>query len=342
MDSQNYKCPLCGSILERDRWVKITGKWDELEQEKANTKRLLEKSKKEKVALEKKHQIERKKIIKQAEMIGIAKGIKKEKNQTERMAKMISKQTKDLTSANQKIQVLEKQLKEGTTPQLAGFDYEKEVQRMLSESFPEDRIKPTGKKGDVIQYVVFNKEEIGSILYECKKTEKYSNQFVQEIKKHQEKARADYSIVVTHAQKKGKSSFFIDNNIVVIDPLGLLDMAFLLRNMIIDIHRMKLTKEESKKKGMQILRYMQSGEFKNNMVSTIEKSKQAYELLLKEVNDHKKNWTERRKIYYEIHETTQAVRGAIGQIITGNPVKLESYSFHSIGSNEILKLEDKT
>lgn len=80
-----------------------------------------------------------------------------------------------IIAGNKKNQELERQLREGKTPQIAGFDYEKEVQKMLSENFAEDKIKPTGKRGDVIQVVVVNNIEIGSILYECKKTEKYDN-----------------------------------------------------------------------------------------------------------------------------------------------------------------------
>ncbi len=157
------------------------------------------------------------------------------------MGKLIQAQTKALQANSKRIQELEKQLKEGKTPQIAGFDYEKEVQRMLKEAYPEDEIQPTGKKGDAIQFVKIKDEIIGSILYECKKTEKYSNSFIDEIKRHQETARADYAVIVTHAQKLNKSKFFIEQNVIIIDPLGLLDIAFLLRTMLLDMHQMKLT-----------------------------------------------------------------------------------------------------
>lgn len=233
------------------------------------------------------------------------------------MTKMLQNQTKALQANNKKIQELEKQLKEGKTPQTAGFEYEKEVQKMLSDAFPSDKIQSTGKMGDVIHFVVFNDENVGSILYECKRTEKYSNGFVKEIKGHQDAARADYAVIVTHAQKENKSKFFIDEEVIIIDPLGLLDLAFLLRNILIDIHRMKLTKEQTDQKGREILRYMQTGEFKKNMVDNLEKARAAYNLLVKEVNSHKKDWEERLKIYSSIHQNTQNVRYAIGKIITG-------------------------
>lgn len=338
MDSQNYKCPLCGSILARDKWVKITGQWDEFEKERSENKKLLEKYKKEKIELEKKHKQDIAKAVKSAVADGIKKGVKKEKSERERMSNMLQKQAKTIIASNKKIQELEKQLKEGKTPQIAGFDYEKEVHKMLSETFPDDKIKPTGKKGDVIQIVIISDVEVGSILYECKKTEKFDNSFIREIKRHQEIARADYSVVVTHAPKEGKSKFFIEQNVIIIDPLGLLDVAMLLRGALIDLHKMKLTKEEAKEKGIQILRYMQSGEFRTNMIDTIEKSRKAYKTLVREVKDHEKSWTERIRIYASIHENTQAVRRAIGNIVIGGQIQLDSYPFARLEGSDFPKL----
>lgn len=340
-NTQNFKCPLCGSILVRDKWIKITGQWSEFEKERDVNKKLLEKYKKEKEEQEKKYKLEIKKATKSAEETGIAKGIKKEKSERERMSKMLQNQAKSLIASNKKIQELEKQLKEGKTPQTAGFDYEKEVQKMLAETFPEDKIQPTGKKGDAIQFIKIGEEVIGSILYECKKTDKFSNAFLFEAKRHQEISKSDYAVIVTHAAKQGKSKFFVENSIVVIDPLGFLDIAFLLRNTLLEIHRMKLTKQEAKEKGVQILKYMQTGEFKTNMLKIIEKAKDAYQLLLKEVKGHHQIWMERVKIYHSIHENTQLIRQQIGQIVTGKPVALETFKFELISENRPLQLEAK-
>lgn len=340
MNAQIYRCPLCENILVKDKWIKITGQWEDRQKLIEDTKKEIEKIKKEKSESDKKHQTELKKAERIAEAAGVVKGIKKEKSERERMTKMISKRTEDLNKANKKILELQEQLKKGKTPQIAGFDYEKEVEKILKQNFPDDSIIPTGKKGDVIQTVNYNKKSVGTILYECKKTEEYQNSFISEIKKHQEIAKADYGVIVTHSTKQNKSSFFIENDIIVINPLGLLDIAFLLRDMLIQLSIMKLTKEKNEQKGQEILRYMQTGEFKKYMIDTVEKSKSAYNLLIQEVKSHKKNWEERLKIYFVIHQNTQNVRLAIGKIITGGILtKLEDKPFPSIESIEVLKLE---
>ena len=317
MNNQIFRCPLCESILEKEKWIKITGQWEDIEKEKIKTQKLLEATKKDREDLIKKNLIEKNKAIKEAEAKGTLKGIQKEKSERERMTKMISKRTEDLTKANKKIMELQDQLKKGITPQTAGFDYEKEVGKILKENFTEDDIVPTGKQGDVIQKVYKNKKEVGTILYECKKTERYDNNFIKEVKRHQEIAKADYGVIVTHASKQNKSNFFVEDNIIVINPLGLLDIAYLLRITLIQISEMKLTKEKTEQKGLEILRYMQTGEFKKYMVDNVEKSRSAYNILIKEVDSHKKNWEERLKIYFTIHQNTQNVRLAIGKILTG-------------------------
>lgn len=339
---QEFTCPLCGSILARDKWVRITGQWSEFEKERNENKKLLEKSKKDKEELEKKFKQDLLKTSKLAEEAGVAKGVKKEKGERERMSKMLQNQAKAILTSNKKIQELEKQLKEGKTPQTAGFDYEKEVFRMLSEKFPSDAIKRTGKEGDVIQSVVDGDSEIGLILYECKKTETFTNSFIVEIKRHQETARADFAVIVTHALKNGKSKFFIEDNVLVIDPLGLLDLALLLRSSVVDMNKLKLTKEDVKAKGIQIMQYMQSGDFRNNMVDTIEKSRKAYGLLMNEVKDHQKAWSERIKIYASIHDNVQSVRKSIGEIVTGGQVLLEPYNFAQIEGPAVPRLGNGT
>ena len=332
MDNKQYLCPLCASILTREKWIKITGQWEENRALIEANKKELEKAKKEKIEYLKRAEIDKRKAAReaarQAEVKGIAKGVNKEKSERIRMTKMLSKQAQDIEASHKTIEQLNKQLKEGKTPQTSGFDYEREVQRLLSETFPEDNVQSTGKMGDVLQRVMLNTEIVGNILYECKKTDKYSNEFIKEILRHQEFAKADYAVIVTHAQKKDKSKFFLEGKVIVIDPIGLLDLAVFLRLSLIEMHKMKLTKEETKQKGIEILRYMQAGDFRNYMVGNIEQTRKAYDLLIKEINNHKKDWGERLKIYYTIHQNTQTVRRAIGEILTGRQIgekDLESF-----------------
>src|SRR5581483_6259203 len=68
-----------------------------------------------------------------------------------------------------KIKNLERQLKNKTTPQLEGLLYEETLTTALQKEFPSDRLKHTGKGGDILHDVIHHKEPSGVIVYECKK-----------------------------------------------------------------------------------------------------------------------------------------------------------------------------
>lgn len=318
MQKKDYQCPLCKSVISKERWIKIIGDWEEKQKKIDSSEKKIKEFEKQKVELDRKHRIEMKRIAKKAVELGIKKGTEKESARANKMSNLIRKRTKALRFSNKKIEELERQLAKGQTPQTAGFDYEKEVLALLVENFPEDEIQQTGKKGDVIHLVKSSQQNIGVILYECKKTSKYSNTFVKEIKRHQENVHADFAVIVTHATKEGKSNFFVDEEIIVIDPLGLLDLAFLLRSSIVEMHNLKLTNDQLKAKGQEILKYMQSGEFKAYMMDAMTKAEDAYKIMINEIRSHKQNWEGRYKLYFAIHNDIQRVRLEIGQIITGN------------------------
>ncbi|MDH4358948.1 MAG: DUF2130 domain-containing protein [Candidatus Berkelbacteria bacterium] len=330
----NYKCPLCKSILSKERWIRITGQWDEQQKSALEAKKQIQDLKKREEEREKKYKQDTKKISKAASEAGFKRGQEKEKNERTRMSKLLEKRTRDIQIYGKKIQELEKQLKEGKTPQTAGFDYEKEVIAMLNETFTEDNIKPTGKRGDAIQEIVFDNKVIGSILYECKKTSEYKNSFTDEIKRHKEEAKADYGVIVTHAIKNGKTNFFIEDEIIIVGPLCMLDVANWLRGAIIEMYKLKLTGEKYQETGRAILKYMQSGEFKIHMSDSAKKAEEAYSLMVQEINSHKKTWQERYRLYSAIHNNVQTVRLEIGKIITGNPeLGRETLAFPEIPEN---------
>src|SRR4030042_2099816 len=100
LQTREYRCPLCESLLNREKWTKITGQWEESKKQLEDQKKLAEKYQKDKIELEKRAAIDKKRAAREAEARGIVKGIQKEKGQTIRMTKMIKKQAGDLDNAH--------------------------------------------------------------------------------------------------------------------------------------------------------------------------------------------------------------------------------------------------
>lgn len=258
-------------------------------------------------------------VFKKANLDGIEKGIQKQKERTRAVSKMLDKTQKERDKAMERVKQLEEMRKKGTTPQLEGLNFEDEVFDQLKGKFPEDKIEPTGQKGDIIQTVQVEKKEVDKILYECKKTKDFESKFIEKIKQDKKRVLAYYGVIVTWAtkeEKDKKQNFWIEEgNIIVVHPYGVLYVAEFLRNTLIQMYSLKLSKEESESKGRVILEFMQSEEYRARIQNFITKSRDAYELLKKEVKMHLKDWDARYKIYKSIHTDIHVIQDIVQHIL---------------------------
>ena len=261
--------------------------------------------------LERKKQIELKRIYRE----GIGTGIEKQKARTEKVSQMAEKYRKARDKAMERTKQLEEMMKKGTTPQIEGFNFEQEFTKQLKQKFPEDEIKPTGHKGDVIHTVQAEKKKVGKIIYECKKTNEFENTFIEQIRRDKTRVIADYGVLVTWATKESKQSFWLEEDIIVVHPYGVLDIATFLRETLLQMYTLKLSKAEFETKGKAILEFMQSEEFRTRIQNSIAKSREAYEALKKEITTHFNAWNKRAKIYESIYRNTNIIQSTIQYVL---------------------------
>jgi hypothetical protein len=358
MENQNLKikemkpCPLCGTMLLYDKWLKVVGVYEEqqkyrkqleveLTKAKEQEKKLKEEYQKirqkekeirhryalEKLKLKQKFQIEqenfRKKLerqkqteLGQALRKGLIAGIEKQKSRMEKVIQMAEKARKERDKAMERVKQLEEMLKKGTTPQIEGFDFEHELANQLKQKFPEDEIKPTGhQKGDIIQTIKVETKKVGKILYECKKTKEFENKFIEQIRRDKIRVVADYGVIVTWATKEDNQNFWIDGDIIIVHPYGVLGIVAFLRETLIQMYSLKLSKTEFETKGKAILEFMQSEEFRTRIQNSIAKSREAYESLKKEMTTHFNIWKKRATIYESIYKNTNIIQNMVKYIL---------------------------
>lgn len=345
-------CPLCGAMLLYDKWLRVVGVYEEQqkhrkqlelelskakEQEKKlkeeykklklREKELQEQYKSEKFKLKQKLQqdqenfkkkLEREKQteLKQVLRKGFVAGIEKQKTRTKKVSQMAEKYRKARDKATEKVKELEEMIKKGTTPQIEGFNFEQELAAKLKERFPNDEITPTGhKKGDVIQTVKTETRKVGKIIYECKKTKEFENKFIEQIRRDKAGVIADYGVIVTWATKENRHNFWVEENIIVVHPYGVLDVATFLREILLQMYALKLSRAEFEAKGKAILEFMQSEEFRTRVQNSIAKSKEAYEVLKKEIAIHCNAWNKRAKIYADIHKNTNVIQNTVRYVL---------------------------
>lgn len=321
--NKKFKCPLCGSILTEVKYYEIVGIWDEkVKAQEEIKKELLEvKRQKQRLIVQQKEAIkklEREKRLAIKE--GIEKGKQKEKSRADKLSKLVQMKTEDLQNAQKKIKELEKHLKEGTTPQTAGLDFEKELVKQLQKVFPTDKIEHHGKSGDIFHRVIFKNKEIGSILYECKKTTKFNREYIHQTKRAISTRNATYGVLVTFATRKNSQGFFVENDVIVVHPYGTVHIAQVLRNALVEMQSLKLNHRQLEVRTQNLLNFIKSDDFKNLVNNIIYRTQELAKMLVAEHKDHMKIWEKRFHHYSGININTSQLKIVTKNILNGLPI----------------------
>jgi hypothetical protein len=217
----------------------------------------------------------------------------------------------------QRITNLEKQLKNQTTPQLEGLLYEDNLLEALKKEFPEDKFEHPGKGGDLLHFILKDGERVGVIVYECKKVLHWNSSHLEQAAQAKLQRKADYAVLVTNAQKKGSGGIFVERGVVVVGPGGAIAMAGILRGQITRIAELKLTKAQREDAIEKTLEYLQGPEFKNALEVVIRKTKEMYDDLKKECQDHVKIWRKRYDSLRTVYLNSSQVHAKTAALIAG-------------------------
>ena len=241
-----------------------------------------------------------------------------EKSDRDQMNKynMLNKQFISMRKqSDKKINSLEEQIRKNQTPQVLGLLEEKIFLDKLKKMFSNDKFEHTGKGGDIVHYVINRGKEIGVIVYELKKVMTFNNKHIDQTLQAKQQRNADYGMLVTNAKRpKDNFGFLVEKGVIIIHPAGILVLVSILRNHLVTLSKLKLTKERRNQTVADVLNYIQSPSFKNSIERIIIDTEELYLDLRKEVKGHLKTWELRLSKYRSIHS------GAIK--IESNVVKL--------------------
>ena len=78
-------------------------------------------------------------------------------------------------------------------------------------------------------------------MYECKRVSQWQTAHVEQAATAKIQRKADYAILVTNSAKKGAGGFFVEKDVVVVHPGGVLAIAKILRDQLLKIAQLQLT-----------------------------------------------------------------------------------------------------
>ncbi len=344
---EKYECPLCKSDLPKDKYLKIVGIWAEREKQEEKLKQEREKIRQDRTNLEK----ERKQITQQIENKLKAKyELEKEKERnkirkeeqnkakieanktaqkiaqekidkmnykTNYLSKLLSIKTNEITQKNDRIKELNEMLKKKTTPQDEGILNEFKIVEILKEFFKDDKIRHYGQGGDIVQEIVHNGKVIALILYECKKTQKFDNKWIDKIKIDMKKRNAEIGVIISLAFEKRNCGYEKKEDIHIVHPFALHHIVEMLRNIEIIQHNSKLSGKEKDERIRKIYDYTKSTEFSSGIGEIILTIRKDIDLLNKEKELHSRIWEQRGMHHNRLSEKITKIKKKTIDILKG-------------------------
>jgi len=315
-----YKCPLCGSTLSENHYhrvVKLQARKEKVQ------KGELVKVQREAAAAKAAAALARRRAEEaRAKAKSDVVAAKKEAAAAERKKTAI--RDKRLMARIRKLEEEKKMLQKGTSPQAIGLADEGVLVKKLEAEFPDDRIVHAGKGGDVLHYAVFEKEEVGCIVYECKHTDNIAADHVKQTALAKRMRQANYGILVTTGTRKGFSGLDQERGVFLVAQASVLTLARLCRDSLVTMAKQRLDTAQRAAAATRLMDYITSPVCKTPLEEAISQTERAQQNLGREIQQHVNDWKVRNELYSAVHHDVSHIQQNIARVLAGDePLTLE-------------------
>lgn len=216
---------------------------------------------------------------------------------------------------NKKLAEEMKRKAEQGSMELQGEVQEIALEDLLRNSYPFDKVEavPKGVRGaDCIQTVVNLKQQnCGTIVYESKRTQSFSNLWISKLKQDQTNCKADLAVIVTEAMPGDMERFGEKDGVWICGFHEVRSLSFVLREMLIKMQTLKVSQENKGDKMELLYNYLTSNEFVQNIKLIVENYEEMINQLNKEKKAIMKIWAMREKQIWAVQENVSALFGSI-------------------------------
>jgi hypothetical protein len=262
------------------------------------------------ITIQKKLQEERYTLSEQIRKQETEKNALKENEQTMRMREL----EKQLEDQKKLAEEMKRKAEQGSM-QLQGEVQEQALEEMLTTTFPFDIISEVGKGvrgADCIQTVRNHiGQECGKIIYESKRTEAFTAEWIDKLKKDMLAQGADIAVIVTKTMPKDLQQFGEKNGVYICTFAEARSLAQVLRNAILKISESRTSQENKGDKMVAMYNYLTSHEFIGNMNAMREGFRGLRSMMQKEREDFEKNFKKKEKQIELIIQNSLHIAGSV-------------------------------
>lgn len=199
---------------------------------------------------------------------------------------------------------------------------EEELVSALHVAFPDDKVERVGRGragSDILHEVRYSVDGsmqlAGLIVYECKDTLQWSNGFIAQAKKERTTHGTPHVVIVSRAFPRSEKELCVRDEVPIVAPKRLVELARILREMVITLHRMGLSAEGQTAKTAELYRYLSGEEFRASFGVITDGADDLQEMLKTERNAHERTWAKRQQLYGELGGNAAAIDGRLRAII---------------------------
>ena len=262
------------------------------------------------ITVQKKLAEERHSIGEQIRKQEIEKNSLKENEQNMRMREL----EKQLEDQKKLAEEMKRKAEQGSM-QLQGEVQEQALEELLAATFPFDLISEVGKGvrgADCIQTVRNHVgQECGKIIYESKRTEAFTADWIDKLKKDMLATGADIAVIVTKTMPKDLQQFGEKNGVYICTFSEAKSLAQVLRNAVLKISESRTSQENKGEKMVAMYNYLTSHEFVGNMNAMREGFRGLRSMMQKEREDFEKNFKKKEKQIELIIQNSLHISGSV-------------------------------
>lgn len=205
------------------------------------------------------------------------------------------------------------------TPDEFGSWQEEELFKLLRAEFPRDDIERIGKGrggADVIQKVMEGENTLGTIVYESKNVAKWDPKFVDKAKSYRRQYETPHVVIASTAFPPKQREFCVlRSNIIVVSPSKAIHVARVLRQAVVEIGKLELSRDMRPEKVDALYKYVRSQEFKQRLVGLENAYSKLQDLQHEEKKWHDRNWQKQAKQFEDIEKCTREVDAKVAVIL---------------------------
>jgi hypothetical protein len=228
-----------------------------------------------------------------------------------------TKAFEETQALRQKLEDLTRKL-EGKSSHELGEGSEVDLFEALRDAFLGDRIQrvPKGVNGaDVIHEVVHNGKVCGKIIYDAKNRDGWQNGYCTKLRADKLAQAADHAILSSNKFPKDKSQVHVQDGVIVANPARVLAITEILRDQIVRMHELRISKEAREEKTVALYAFVTSDHFKQLAEQVEAQAVKMLDLDSKEQESHRRLWDQRGKLIRSVQKARSDLVFEIDRII---------------------------